>query len=68
MFLRNVGNNLLDQEVYCDMTSKRVNSGTRQTVVARQWLDKQVSLATDMHTTVEEILEAVFSMGTETDP
>jgi hypothetical protein len=35
MFLRNVGNNTLDQEVYCDMTPKRLNSGARQTAVAR---------------------------------
>jgi hypothetical protein len=30
--------------------------------VARQWLDKHVSAATDMHATIEELLETMFSM------
>jgi hypothetical protein len=35
-----------------------------ETAVARQWLSKHFSLAVDMHThTIEELLEAVFSVG-----
>jgi hypothetical protein len=30
--------------------------------VARQWLDKEVSTATDTHNTIREMLEAAFSM------
>jgi hypothetical protein len=30
--------------------------------VAREWLGKHASAATDMHATIEELLEAVFSM------
>jgi hypothetical protein len=30
--------------------------------VAREWLNKHASTATDMHTTIEELLQAVFPM------
>jgi hypothetical protein len=32
------------------------------TAVTRQWLNKHMSTAMDMHATIEELLEAVFSM------
>jgi hypothetical protein len=33
-----------------------------ETAVVRQWLNKHVSAATDIHSTTEELLETVFSM------
>jgi hypothetical protein len=35
----------------------------KETAVARQWLGKHVPAATNTHETLEEVLEAVFSMG-----
>jgi hypothetical protein len=34
---------------------------TEEMVVAGQWLSKHMSVAVDMRTTIEELLEAVFS-------
>jgi hypothetical protein len=47
---------------YCDMTPERGNS-IQRSVVARQRLGKHVPAATNCHTTIEELLEAVFSVG-----
>jgi hypothetical protein len=33
-----------------------------ETVAARQWLDKNVSTAIDMHATIEELLETASAM------
>jgi hypothetical protein len=33
-----------------------------ETVIARQWLGKHASVAKDMHATMEELLDVVFSM------
>jgi hypothetical protein len=33
-----------------------------KTSIARQWLGKQIQAATDMHATIEELLEMAFYM------
>jgi hypothetical protein len=32
-------------------------------IVARQWLGKNITAATNTHATIEELLDALFSMG-----
>jgi hypothetical protein len=44
------------------MTPERRIVEPEETVVARQWVNKHVSAATDMQATIEEPLEAVFSV------
>jgi hypothetical protein len=44
------------------MTSQRQNSGARRDAAAMQQLDKCMSIAMDVHATMQELLEAVFSM------
>jgi hypothetical protein len=55
------------------MPVQRQNSGARRDVFARDWLCKHVFTATESrdrsnnwHTTIENLLEAVFSVGSVT--
>jgi hypothetical protein len=43
------------ENIYCDMTPKRWNSGAKID-------DKHMSMAMDMHATTHKLLEAMFSM------
>jgi hypothetical protein len=44
----------------CEVVAR---NGSANTLIARQWLSsRHVMAITDMHTTVEELLEAVFSV------
>jgi hypothetical protein len=44
------------------MTPEGQNGGPEETSIARQRLSKQVSVAMDTQTTIEELLEIMFSI------
>jgi hypothetical protein len=49
----------------CLCTTQRLKAGTvesEETAVAKQRLGKHVPAATNTHTTIEEVLDAVFSV------
>jgi hypothetical protein len=44
------------------MMAERRNSGTKKAAIARRWCGEHISIATNKHATIEELLEAVFSV------
>jgi hypothetical protein len=44
------------------MMAESQNSGTKEAVIAKQWCGKHISAAVNQRATVEELLEAVFSV------
>jgi hypothetical protein len=60
LFLNNYGLSFQFTSLYCDITAERQNSEGGEMAIARKWLSKHAPAATDMHTTMEELLHVVF--------